>query len=74
MSEQKAINTPVSLYPEQRAIIEAFAAESGRSFSNAVQFIIEDWARISGFAAKLEAARRKAQKSGKLTSQQQLGE
>lgn len=56
MTQEKAVPTPISLYPKQRAIVEAFVAETNRSFSNAVQVIIEDWARISGFEEKMQAA------------------
>ena len=47
MTENKSISTPTALYPSQRAIVEAFAAKTGRSFSNAMQFIIEDWQRLA---------------------------
>ncbi len=47
MTDEKAVPTPVSLYPTQRAIVEAFADKTGRNFSNAIQFIIEDWARLA---------------------------
>jgi hypothetical protein len=47
MTENKSVATPTALYPSQRAIVEAFAAKSGRSFSNAMQFIIEDWQRLA---------------------------
>ncbi len=47
MPANKSIRTPLSLYPAQRAIVEAFAKKTNRSFSNAVQFIIEDWARLA---------------------------
>lgn len=43
MATEKAETTPVTLYPRQIAIVEAFAAKDGRKFSNAVQFIIEAW-------------------------------
>lgn len=55
MTDKKAVSTPISLYPTQRAIAEAFAEETGRNLSNAIQFIIEDWARITGFQDKLQA-------------------
>ncbi len=35
----------VSLFPEHDAIVRRFADESHRRYSNALQFIIEDWAR-----------------------------
>jgi len=44
--KDKSISTPVALYPTQRTIVETFAKKNGRSFSNAVQFIIEDWQRL----------------------------
>lgn len=47
MTDNKSTSTPTSLYPRQRAIVEAFAAKTNRSFSNAVQFIIEDWQRLA---------------------------
>ena len=47
VTENKSISTPTALYPSQRAIVEAFAAKTGRSFSNAMQFIIEDWQRLA---------------------------
>lgn len=43
MVNEKAETTPITLYPKQIAIVEAFATKNGRKFSNAVQFIIEDW-------------------------------
>ncbi len=47
MQTEKAETTPITLYPRQIAIVEAFAAKDGRKFSNAVQFIIEDWQRTA---------------------------
>lgn len=46
MGNEKAETKPITLYPTQRTIVEAFAKKNGRSFSNAVQFIIEDWQRL----------------------------
>lgn len=43
MTDNKSATTPVALYPKQIAIVEAFATKNSRTFSNAVQFIIEDW-------------------------------
>ena len=62
MGDGKATPTNVSLYQTQSDIVEAFAGETNRTFSNAVQFIIEDWARISGFKEKLDADKIKARK------------
>lgn len=42
--EQLALKVSVSLYPYQVQLIRSFASESRRSFSNALQVIIEDWA------------------------------
>ncbi len=55
MTHEKAVPTPISLYPTQRAIADAFADETGRNLSNAIQFIIEDWARLTGFQEKMQA-------------------
>lgn len=65
MTDEKAVSTPISLYPTQRAIADAFAAETGRNLSNAVQYIIEDWARLTGFQEKMQAEKRPAQARGK---------
>lgn len=42
----------VSLFPEQDQIIRTFCEEAHRNYSNAVQFIIEDWARQKQAALK----------------------
>jgi hypothetical protein len=44
--EESAERTSISIFPVHRRIIEEFAGQDHRSFSNAVQFIIEDWARL----------------------------
>jgi hypothetical protein len=43
---EKSNSTPkaVSLYPNHIEIIEQFAARTGRTFSNAVQWIVSTWA------------------------------
>ncbi len=43
---QRAITTAISLYPLQDEIVRQFATETHRRYSNALQFIIEDWARM----------------------------
>ena len=58
MTNEKAVSTPISLYPTQRAIVDAFATETNRNLSNAIQFIIEDWARITWFQEKVAAEAR----------------
>ena len=60
MTNEKAVSTPISLYPTQRAIVDAFATETNRNLSNAIQFIIEDWARITGFQEKVAAGKHAA--------------
>jgi pyrroline-5-carboxylate reductase len=42
----KAIFTSVSLFPAHKQIVADFAAQDHRSFSNALQVIIEDWKRM----------------------------
>lgn len=44
----------VSLKAKQVRIVQLYAGESMRTFSNALQFIIEDWERMK--RAALEAA------------------
>lgn len=62
MNEQTAEKTSISLFPRQRQIVEVFAEEQNRTFSNALQFIIEDWMRMkqaliqSGVPATLDKA------------------
>lgn len=43
----------VSLFPEHDRIIRQFAAESHRNYSNAVQYIIEEWERMRQAAAPI---------------------
>jgi hypothetical protein len=43
--EKQAEKTSISLFPEQKQIVTEFAEEDRRSFSNALQVIIEEWAR-----------------------------
>lgn len=43
MTNSKSKSTPTALYDRQIRIVEALAAKTTRSFSNAMQFIIEDW-------------------------------
>lgn len=43
-TEDKALTTGVALYPSQIAIVRELAARERRSFSNALQVIIEQWA------------------------------
>lgn len=40
----------ISLFPQHDAVIRAFAGKDNRSYSNAAQTIIEQWARDHGFA------------------------
>jgi hypothetical protein len=42
----KAIFTTVSFFPSQKQIVADFAAQDHRSFSNALQVIVEDWKRM----------------------------
>lgn len=49
---QKAITTAISLYPQHDEIVRQFAAETHRRYSNALQFIIEDWERMNRAAAE----------------------
>lgn len=51
-NKDNAVPQNVTLYPAQRAIVEAFAQRTNRTFSNALQFIIEDWQRLSPGAAQ----------------------
>jgi hypothetical protein len=44
--EESAEKTSISLFPAQRQIVSEFAAQDRRSFSNALQVIIEEWARM----------------------------
>ena len=37
-------NMGITLYPEQIEIVKQFAKASRRNFSNALRFIIEEWA------------------------------
>lgn len=53
--EPKAIITTITLFPSQRQIVALFADENRRSFSNAIQFIIEDWARMKREAIQAAA-------------------
>ena len=42
----KTFTKAVTLYPQQDKIIRTYADEFNRSYSNALQFIVEDWARL----------------------------
>ena len=44
MARETADTTSITIYPKHRQIIEEVARRSGRSFSNAVQWIIGQWA------------------------------
>jgi hypothetical protein len=52
---EAAKNANVSLFPRHIAVIRAFASNDNRSYSNAAQTIIEQWAREHGFAHLLPA-------------------
>lgn len=41
--ETSAVTKAIAIYPHQVAIVEKFAHRSGRSFSNAVQWIVSQW-------------------------------
>jgi hypothetical protein len=45
--DDPAEKTSISLFPAQRQIVSEFAARDRRSFSNALQVIIEEWARMN---------------------------
>lgn len=47
--------TSISFFPQHDAVIRAFASKDNRSYSNAVQTIIEQWARDYGFGHLLPA-------------------
>ena len=49
---EKAIPTSITLFPNQRQIVTDFATADRRSFSSAVQIIIEDWARMRAEIAR----------------------
>ena len=54
MSKQKSIHQSITLYPADKAIVErAIQRHMRRNFSDAVQFIIRDWAALK---AELEGA------------------
>lgn len=63
---QKAVTTPVTVYPIDREVIEAIQNRNGSSFSGAVRFIVRDWARISGF----DETQRKSRRTRKSTEAQ----
>lgn len=42
--DEKAVTKTVVLYPRQVAAVEAFGKRERRNFSNAIQYIIEQWA------------------------------
>jgi hypothetical protein len=48
MTDEKAITQPITIYPTDRAIVEAVQKRNGTGFSGAVRFIIREWARNSG--------------------------
>ena len=43
--EETAEQTSVSLFPTHKRIVSEFGARGRRSFSNALQIIIEEWAK-----------------------------
>ena len=54
MSEERATGTNITLYPTDRDIVErAMRTLRRKNFSDAVQFIIRDWAQLK---AELEGA------------------
>ncbi|RPI64767.1 MAG: hypothetical protein EHM48_00115 [Planctomycetaceae bacterium] len=54
MEKEKGITTGIVLYPADKAIVErAIQRHMRRNFSDAVQFIIRDWAQLK---AELEGA------------------
>lgn len=50
--EESAEKTSISLFPSHRQIVADFAAQDHRSFSNALQVIIEDWKRMRDAVAE----------------------
>lgn len=47
-SKATATSKNVALYPVHLEIVREFGEQDGRNFSNAMQYIIEDWARLTG--------------------------
>jgi hypothetical protein len=47
--------TSISFFPQHNAVIRAFASQDNRTYSNAAQTIVEQWAREHGFAHLLPA-------------------
>jgi hypothetical protein len=43
---ENAVKITASLYPEHTRVVREFAQESHRTFSNALQFIINDWVAL----------------------------
>lgn len=48
MTGEKAETQPITIYPADRAIVEAVQNRNGSGFSGAIRFIIREWARLSG--------------------------
>jgi hypothetical protein len=48
MTNEKTENQPITIYPFDRAIVEAVQKRNGQTFSAAVRFILREWARSSG--------------------------
>jgi hypothetical protein len=55
---QGVLKLSISLFAEQHLIVQTFADEQHRPFSNALQFIIDDWAcmKRTAIAAAAPAA------------------
>lgn len=58
--KQQATKLSVSLYPRQDTIVKTYALETRRPYSNALQFIIEDWAALRNRFQEPEPARPEA--------------
>jgi len=54
MTDEKAETQPITIYPSDRAIVEAAQARNGSGFSGAIRFIIREWARSSGLQDALQ--------------------
>ena len=54
MSEEKATQESVSLYPDDRAIVQrAMEKAHTDSFSRGLQFLIRDWKNLSDLLGKI---------------------
>jgi hypothetical protein len=60
---ETAVKITASMYPEQERVIRQFAEESHRTFSNALQFIVTDWATMK-MAAIRDASEQPARVGG----------